>query len=88
MPANEAEMDLATEILPDYGVAHAGPNQINLYSTKFTMLTINLRKGMATEGKKLVIENYCNVVSMRVECNLVVSGLPTSMAGWLAHHKV
>ncbi len=87
LPTSEEEMNAVQEIFPDFGSQMTGPNSIMFYGITYAFYSINLRKGMATEGKKLVISVNCQAGVVRLICALVVSGLPTSMAGWLAHNK-
>lgn len=89
VPTSEAEMNAAVEILPHGWQARAGPNRISLLSGAYALLVYDVRRGMATGGKKLVIE-MDNIFYgwNRVEADLIVSGLPTDMAGWLAHSPV
>jgi len=82
VPTTEAEMNAAVEIFPGLGDPHVGPNRIQFYAAKYVFFTIDCRKGLVTGGKKLVIENYCVKDTMRLVCNLVVSGLPTKVPGW------
>lgn len=88
VPTSHAEMDNAVEIYPYYGVPHAGPNLVQRNAYGWSNVVIDFRKGMVTGGKKLVVENECIVGVSRVIFSLLVSGLPTSMQGWLAHQKV
>ena len=88
VPTSEAEMDAAVEVFPGMGDPRAGPNRIQLYATTFVFWTQDMKKGIVTGGKKLVIENFCNIASMRVGCNLVVSGLPTQIPAHLDRNTV
>lgn len=88
VPTSHEEMDGVTEIFPHYGNPHAGPNEIVLLSGKHVYWTLPTRKGIETKEYYLVSELNCTVPVIRVDVALTVSGLPTSMAGWLAHSKV
>ena len=88
IPTNEAEMDTATEILPYFGEPRDGPNYIRAGTLDTRAYLIPLRKGMVTGGNYLVASCYTGTDQSMVDIFLVVSGLPTSMAGWLAHNRV
>ena len=88
VPTSSAEMDEATEFYPHYGVPRTGPNLLPRAAYQPTTIEIPMRKGMVTGSKYLVVENYTVNSQSRVYVNILVSGLPTSMAGWLAHSKV
>ena len=88
VPTNVAEMDAAQELFPDYGIANAGPNIIPLSAKVGWHIMHGVRKGLTTGGKYLVTETYCAAPIIRSNATLLVSGLPTDMAGWLAHSKV
>lgn len=87
IPANEAEMTAATEILPYFGQPLAGPNYIRAGTLDTRAFQIPLRKGMETGGKKLVASVLTGTDMTKIDIFMVVSELPTSMAGWLAHNK-
>jgi len=87
LPTSEAEMNAALEILPAHGRPRAGPNDMIFNSRDYVFYSLDCRRGMETGGKFLVIECFAAAATMRLWCILVVSGLPTQMAGWLAHHK-
>lgn len=88
VPTNNAEMAACQEIFPHFGAAQPGPNTMRVGQRYSVPLQIEVRKGMITSGKKLVADFYSTLADARVDVYLVVSGLPTSMAGWLAHHKI
>lgn len=88
IPTNEAGMDAATEILPYFGQPIAGPNYIRLGTKDSRPYIIPLRKGMVTGGKKLVVSAYTGTDASMIDVFMVVSSMPTRMAGWLAHDKV
>ena len=87
VPTSQPEMNLADDILPDYGLPYAGPKDIFFLQITSAKWKFKLRKGMATGGKKLVVENSCTAPDFHIIVSMTVSGLPTSMAGWLAHNK-
>lgn len=87
VPTSEAGMTNCQELLEGLGRPREGPNDILLNSGSYLYHFLDVRKGMVTGGKHLVVEIYAVGATMRVTCNLIVSGLPTSMAGWLAHNK-
>lgn len=82
VPTSEAEMNAADEIFPAYGTPHAGPNIINVNGQTYQFWTLETRKGMVTGAKYLVVENKCNAATMRVQCSLLISSLPTKIPGW------
>lgn len=88
VPTTEAEMDAALEILPDYGDSADTPERIYLFIAQGLYLEFDLQKPMVTGGKKLVVEGYCFGEEIKALIHVVVSTLPTHMAGWLAHSKV
>lgn len=88
VPVNVAQMDEALEIYPYFGIDHAGPNYIIRKTEDATHVVIKLRKGMVTGGKKLVMEVGSVAGTARGFFGLLVSGLPTNMAGWMAHNPV
>lgn len=87
VPTSQAEMNAAVELFPGYGIPYGGPNTISLWAAVFVYWNFDVRKGIETGGKKLVLECDCQVATMRVSLAIIVSGLPTSMAGWMAHNK-
>jgi hypothetical protein len=82
VPTSTADMDAAVELLPYYGHPNVGPNLIVLYTGAAFSLQMDLRKGMATGGKKLVCEIYTVGGTMRFYPAVLVSGLPTKIPGW------
>jgi len=88
VPTSEAEMNDSVEILPHWGGTVDAPEKIHLFIGNGVYLELDIRKPMATGGKKLVLEGRCEGNDIRVLVHLVVSGLPTDMAGWLAHNRV
>ncbi|MBA7522328.1 hypothetical protein ES705_14446 [subsurface metagenome] len=88
LPADEAEMNNALEIYPNWGILQAGPNRLPIVSPDPLHIVVQLRKGMVLGGKKLVIQNHCEGAKGRLNFWLLISSVPTDMAGWLAHSKV
>lgn len=88
VPTSGAEMDDATELFPYMGYPHAGPNEIFMTTRESIPFVINTKIAMVTGGLKLVCTSYSDVVESHFNCFLIVSGLPTDMAGWLAHGLV
>ena len=88
VPTTIAEMDLALEIFPYIGGAYAGPNKLRVTQRYSTPWVMNIRKGLVTNGLKIVVALYSTVADTTGDFVLIVSGLPTNMAGWLAHNKV
>ena len=88
LPTSTEEMDGATPIFEDYRSAAGDQNLVNLYAGIPVTFGYSLKTGIVPAGKKLVMELYCAVATMRAEITFVISGVPTSMAGWLAHSKV
>ena len=87
VPTSRAEMDAVQDFLPYYGYELAGPNSVRLVVGSKQAVNFPLRLGLVTGGKKLVIENYNIAGTSRFQIYVLVSGLPTSMAGWMAHNK-
>lgn len=87
-PVNEAEMDASIPVLPDFGVVTYTPPRIYFSDDSKEILKFTLRKGMVTDGLYLTTEAFSNDVKISILIALVISELPTQMAGWLAHHKV
>lgn len=88
VPANVAQMNTAQEFYPYFGMSMAGPNMLpNKTGTTVTGI-VSFRKGIITGGKKLVLQIHNNVDKCIVQVALLVSGLPTDMAGWLEHSRV
>jgi len=82
LPASTADMDAADEILPYFGEPKTGPNQLAVVVEHSTPMSIKLRKGMATGGKKLVIDLLYGNSDGYNTVGLVVSELPTKVPGW------
>lgn len=85
VPTSTGEMDAAGEIFPDFGKKQAGPNMIPIRGSTYTLWAMDTRQGLATHGKKLVIEVYLSSGELRVDVTMVVSKLPTSISGYLAN---
>lgn len=88
VPTNVGEMDAAMEILPYFGQAATGPNYIGCKIDGYAFLQLEVRKGMSTGGRKLVMQNNCTAGISRIFTWVTISMLPTDMAGWLAHNKI
>lgn len=88
VPTSEAEMDAAKEIFPYFGSPATGPNILRIGILYSTPMSIMMRKGMATDGLKLVCQGYFSDGTGYCNVGLLCSGLPTSMAGWMAHNRV
>jgi len=88
IPTSTAQMDTAVPILPYFGNTTFTPPMLVVTQTEGLLFQFNVRKGMATGGKKLVIELWSTIQWTEITFFMVVSGLPTNMAGWLAHNKV
>lgn len=87
VPVDAADMDGSVQILPDYGVFYTGPNIIMCIAGVFNTWNLQTRLGMDTNNFHLVVQNHCIVADFRSQVSMVISGLPTSMAGWMAHNK-
>lgn len=89
VPTSQAEMNTASEICPYAWWISGGPNIFELQSGQYALIQYKIRKGLATGGKKLVAE-MCNsnAIRMRVHLDLIVSGLPSAIDGFLAHSVV
>jgi len=88
VPVNVGQMDAATEILPYVGKPATGPNELRQGTAESNIQQLFLRRCMATGGLKLVVQLGSSVQWATIDLIIIVSGLPTSMAGWLAHHRV
>ncbi|MBA7708111.1 hypothetical protein ES703_116999 [subsurface metagenome] len=90
VPVNEAEMDVAQEILPDFGSTGFSPERIYCFIGGGAYFVLDTRKGIETGGQKLVVEGHVHAEGseLLVLVNLVISALPTDMAGWLEHSRV
>lgn len=88
LPVDAADMNTSIEILPNFGRPAAGPNIFWISGSYFYVWDMPAKRGLVTNGWNFVIENRCVVADFRVDVTLIVSGLPTDMAGWLAHNKV
>lgn len=84
VPTSVAEMDATTEIIPCFGLPHAGPNAIYLNSEVYVFEHFEIRKGIKTGGEYLVMENRNIAGLSRLHCWFIVSELPTNISGWLA----
>jgi len=88
LPANVAEMNAATEIYPYFGTPMAGPNALpDLKGTGFYG-EVAFKKGIVTDGMYIVGQVHCTAIMTRLNFWLLVSGLPTDMAGWMEHSLV
>ncbi len=90
VPMNEAQMDATTPLFPYFGSTVFAPPKIYVPTKSGVAFYIVSRKGLVTGGKKFVAEAWLNVGGTILFGHLyiLVSELPTSMAGWLAHNKV
>ena len=88
VPVNTAEMDTADEIFPYVGEKIVGPNHIRISQRYGSIMGIETKQGMVTGAKNLVVALYTSSEWTRGDFVFIVSGLPTSMAGWLAHNPV
>lgn len=88
LPTTEDQMNATIPLLPDFGDLSLTPPRIVLGTARYEVWRFPIRKGMATGGKKVVIELRCPQTKLNLLIHLVYSELPTSMAGWLAHNKV
>lgn len=90
VPTSSAEMDATTPLFPYFGNAVYTPPRVHFPTIGGPAYFIPVRKGMVTGGKKFVGEIYLHGAgtALLLDVYLIVSGLPTHMAGWLAHHKV
>lgn len=85
LPTNEAEMNATQPVLPQFGALAWTPPRIYPPTTTMTVWQFDLRKGMVTGGKKLILECYASIDAMAAIAFIVVSELPTNISGWLAH---
>lgn len=89
VPTSPEEMDATYNLFPDFGDPAFTPPGINCGTIPGEFFWLSLRRGLATQGLKLVIEarRHASGTILIADVILVISGLPTSMAGWLAHNK-
>lgn len=87
VPVNVAQMDAAKEILPYIGRAVTGPNELREGMAQSIIQQLFVRRCMESDGLKLVVQLNSTISWSTIDLSLIVSGLPTSMAGWLAHNK-
>lgn len=87
VPTSTGEMDAATAIFPYFGKLTFTPPQFALRTEYSNALVVPCRKGMVTGELFFVAELYADVAATHCDVFMIVSGLPTSMAGWLAHNK-
>lgn len=89
LPTSEAEMNGAQNIFPDLGDNNFTPPIVNVPVFAGQFFHIPLKKGLATGGKKFVLEGRVHSTGtyLLAIVYIVVTKLPTSMAGWLAHNK-
>lgn len=83
IPTSDVEMDAAIEMFPLLGAPRVGPNLVRfgfLYSEAFFM---KVRKGMNTDGLKLVVQVCSTVLNVYVQFSLLVSELPTRIPAHL-----
>ena len=90
VPTSKEEMDATDNIFPDFGDKATTPPGINCGIIPGMFFWISLRRGLATGGKKLVMEakRHASGTILIADIILVISTLPTDMAGWMAHSKV
>lgn len=88
VPVNQAQMDAADPILPYFGSPTETPPVICPPSFQTMYVAIDTRRGIVTGGKKLVVEIRCGAAKTKIVVWVLVSCLPTDMAGWLAHNIV
>lgn len=89
LPESKEQMDTCQNILPCLGDNTWTPPKYNPPTVPQQAYHIELRMGLLTSRRYFVAEGYVheNGLNMRALLYMVVSGLPTSMAGWLAHNK-
>ena len=88
LPINVAEFDAGIEIYPYWGIPRAGPNLLIRKQEEMYYQEIPFRKGMVTNAWYLCVEVECVLIRAQIGVAVLVSGLPTDMAGWLAHNLV
>lgn len=82
LPASEADMNLATPLLPNFGNIAFTPPRIAMADAGYSTFQIRLRKGMVTGGKKVAVECYSDAVELKVQFYIVYSEMPTLVPGW------
>ncbi|MBA7679125.1 hypothetical protein ES703_87408 [subsurface metagenome] len=88
IPTTEAHMNDSTPLFPKWGNINYTPPRITLPAETDQVWFFNTRNGIDTGGLKFVGEIWGDDCAAMAQVNIVYSELPTSMAGWLAHHKV
>lgn len=89
LPTSEAEMDTSMPVFPDLGDAAYSPPRIFLTDWGHEVWEFETRTGIVIgAGLKLTGEIKSAGTAAKVLLVIVYSGLPTNMAGWLAHNKV
>lgn len=89
VPTTVAQMDAAVNLFPDFGNNDFAPPRIPILSSYGEGYQIRMKYGVATGGKKLAVEHYQAAGARKADIivYLIVSALPTDMAGWMAHNK-
>jgi len=87
VPVNVGQMDAAVEILEHFGSPLAGPNLIVTTADEQMFIEVNMKRGLATGGKKFVTENRWVAGTSRFQAWITASGLPTGMSTWLSHNQ-
>lgn len=82
LPGNEAAMNLAVPILPNFGNIGFTPPRIAMADAGYNTFQFVLRKGIVTGGKKVAVECYSDAVELKVQFYLVFSELPNLIPGW------
>lgn len=79
VPTSEGDMDNAVEILPDFGSSSNTPERIYLFDGGPVYIEPQVRMGLATASKKLVVEGkvYADGTALLGMIHVVVSELPT-----------
>ncbi|MBA7717003.1 hypothetical protein ES703_126090 [subsurface metagenome] len=79
VPTSEADMNIAVELLPDFGSSSNAPERIYLFEGGPVYLELQVRMGLTTGEKKLVVEGhvYVDGAALLGMIHVVVSELPT-----------
>ncbi len=88
VPTSIGEMDEAVPAEPENIGIPPGPEKMYMPMTENSVILIPTRKGVVATGLFLVMQVHSGAAKCSGACILTYSEMPTSMAGWLAHHKV
>lgn len=87
VPTSSGEMDAAQNILPEFGNNAYAPPAFSMFGDTGYVVSVPVRKGIITGGKRLVVEAFLNEAGTKVGgwVGLNVSALPKNISGYLAN---